>query len=284
MATVAVVRFSLVSDVHGNIDALADVARYADQLIVLGDLLDYVDYHEPGRGILGEVFGERKVRHFAALRSAGDFAALGEFNRGLWSSVADPLGILTEVVASRYRQVLHAVGPDAMLLLGNVDVVSMWNEVAGSALPYLDGETREVGGVRFGFVSGGSARPGVTLRPSGQVWKPFVRSADEYLAAVRGATDGGVDVLCSHLPPNIAGLRYDVLPGRLEMYGPGLVEAIDRWQPAHAVFGHVHQPLWQRARRGRTECLNTGHFQRFGRPTVLELDARTVRAGRALAR
>jgi Icc-related predicted phosphoesterase len=38
------VRLQFVSDVHGNISALREVARRADQLVVLGDLIDYVDY------------------------------------------------------------------------------------------------------------------------------------------------------------------------------------------------------------------------------------------------
>ena len=42
---------------------------------------------------------------------------------------------------------------------------------------------------------------------------------------------GPVDVLCSHVPPNLAQLRYDVVPGRLEMYGPGLLESIDEHRP-----------------------------------------------------
>ena len=51
--TVDPVRLSFVSDIHGNIDGLADVARRVDQLVVLGDLLDYVDYYDPA-GDVGE--------------------------------------------------------------------------------------------------------------------------------------------------------------------------------------------------------------------------------------
>jgi len=38
-----------------------------------------------------------------------------------------------------------------------------------------------------------------------------------------------------------------------------------------AVFGHVHQPISRRTRRGRTECINVGHFQRFPQPFEVEL-------------
>ena len=117
-------RLSFVSDIHGNIAGLADVARRVDQLVVLGDLLDYVDYYDPSGGIIGRIFGADRVRPFIALRLAGDFPGLRAYNRELWDSTPDPLGTLTEVVADRYRAVVAAVGPDALLTLGNVDVAS----------------------------------------------------------------------------------------------------------------------------------------------------------------
>lgn len=262
-------RLSIVSDIHGNLTGLADVARRAEQLVVLGDLLDYVDYWDPAAGILGRVFGEQKVRHFIALRMAGEFPQLREYNSALWDSVDDAAGTLTDVVADRYREVLRAVGPDCLLTLGNVDVAAVWTEVVGDKLPYLDGQSVEIAGRRLGFVAGGSSRPGAVFRPPNHVWRPLIRSAEDYAAAVKAV--GPVDILCSHVPPNLAPLRYDVVPGRLEMYGPGLLESIAEHSPGLAVFGHVHQPISRRLRRGRTECVNVGHFQRFPQPFEIEL-------------
>lgn len=263
------VRLSFVSDIHGNIAGLAAVARRSEQLVVLGDLLDYVDYHDPSGGILGRIFGEQQVEVFIALRLAGDFVALRELNRSLWDSIPDPIGTLTEVVATRYRDVVRAVGPDALLTLGNVDVAAIWTEVVGDELPYLDAETVEIAGRRVGFVAGGSSRPGSVFRPPDHVWQPLIRSAEDFAAAVKSV--GRVDVLCSHVPPGLAELRYDVVPGRLEMYGPGLLESIDEHQPELAVFGHVHQPITRRIRRGVSECVNVGHFQRFPEPFEVHL-------------
>jgi Icc-related predicted phosphoesterase len=263
------VRITVVADVHGNIDALARVAATAEKLVVLGDLLDYVDYHEPSRGILGQIFGAEPVRHFSKLRAAGEFPALHRYNAGLWSQLSDPVGVLSEIVQMRYRQVLDAVGPDALLTLGNVDVAAEWNRVAGTTLPYLDGQVVHLEGVRLGFVAGGATRRERPLVVDGQVWRPLVRSRDDYRAAVQAL--GPVDVLCSHVPPDLPLLRYDVVPARLEMAGPGLLEHIDRHRPAVALFGHVHQPLAPRERRGVTECINVGHFQRAERPFTLDL-------------
>jgi Icc-related predicted phosphoesterase len=263
-------RITVVSDVHGNVAALAAVAARAEQLIVLGDLLDYVDYHEPERGILGTVFGAERVRRFAELRFAGDFARLHRYNTALWQELSDPVGVLADVTERRYREVLEVIPPSTLLTLGNVDVSAVWNDIAGPSLPYLDGAVVTLDGRRFGFVAGGASRRAGGPIDDGQVWRPLVRSAAEYADAV-GAL-GPVDVLCSHVPPDVPLLRYDVIPGRMEMAGPGLRDHIDRFAPTLALFGHVHQPLAQRIRRGRTECVNVGHFQRTERAFEFELD------------
>ena len=153
---------------------------------MLGDLLDYVDYYDPAAGIIGRIFGAERVRPFIALRLAGDFPASARLQQSLWDSTADPVGTLTEVVAARYREVLRAVGPDALLTLGNVDVAAVWNEVAGGELPYLDAQTVEIAGRRMGFVAGGSARPGA-VPTSGR----RLAAADPLGRGLRGRGQGG---------------------------------------------------------------------------------------------
>ena len=77
-------------------------------------------------------------------------------------------------------------------------------------------------------------------------------------------------------PTTLSGelLRYDRVPARLEAYGPGLLEAIDAGRPELSVFGHVHQPQARRLRRGRTECVNVGHFARVPVPYEITVGAR----------
>lgn len=260
---------SVVADVHGNYDDLARAGDGTDLLLVLGDLLDYVDYHDPAGGILGAVFGEDLVRPFVQLRTRGEFAALHEYNQLLWSRVADPARAIHDIVVDRYQEVVDLLPANSLVLLGNVDVAAAWAEVAPPHLQALDGVTRVIGGATFGFVGGGSTRPGAVLRDTGSPWKPFVRSAADFEASL-GALPA-VDVLCTHIPPKLTVLRYDTVPARLEMYGPGLVEYIDTHQPGHALSGHVHQPIGTRLRRGRTECVNVGHFQRSARPYLLAM-------------
>jgi Icc-related predicted phosphoesterase len=89
--------------------------------------------------------------------------------------------------------------------------------------------------------------------------------------ATKVAALGSVDVLCAHLPPDLPQLRYDVKARRFERGSAALAEAIRDTQPAVMLFGHVHQPLAARARIGRTECINVGHFRGARVPFVMDL-------------
>ena len=82
---------SVVSDVHGNVEDLARVAEQAEFLIVLGDLLEYVNYEVPEAGILGAVFGSAAVAAFASLRRDGRFEEMHTFETELWRSLSDPV-------------------------------------------------------------------------------------------------------------------------------------------------------------------------------------------------
>ena len=64
-------RVHVVSDVHGNAEALRRAGDGADALLVLGDLVDFVDYHDPAGGILGRVLGPEVSARFGQLRASG---------------------------------------------------------------------------------------------------------------------------------------------------------------------------------------------------------------------
>lgn len=263
-------RVSFVSDIHGNSAALADVAARAEQLIVLGDLLDYIDYRDPGAGIVGAAFGRGPVQQLIDLRTVGDFAGMHVLSVALWETLADPRGTLDAIVDAKYRLVVEALSRASrppLLILGNVDELDRWTAVADGTIDMVDGQVIELDGVRLGFAAGGASRragpppdPATDDRP----WRPFIKPAADFARTV--ASLGAVDVLCSHVPPDLALMRYDRVPARAEMFGPGLLESIDEHRPRLALSGHVHQPLVQRTRRGRTECVNVGHFARWSTP------------------
>jgi len=251
-----------VSDVHGRVDALARAADGADALVCLGDLLLFVDYADHGGGVLGEIFGAEAVGRFVSLRTERRYAEASEFTRSLWARLDDRDAAIAAAVQAQYDRLFAALPTPAYLTYGNVDVPTAWPRYARDGLHVHDGTVAELDGWRFGFVGGGLPTP---------MRSPFEVPEEEYAAKV--ASLGSVDVLCSHIPPALPELTYDVVARRFEKGSTALLEAIRATQPRYALFGHVHQPLQQRMRIGRTECVNVGHFRGTGRPWVLTWDS-----------
>jgi len=258
-------RVHVVSDVHGNAEALARAGDGADALVVLGDLVDFVDYRNPAAGILGRVLGPAASAEFGRLRSNGAPGELMTFARRAWSRFPDPGAVIADAVREQYDVLFAAMSGPTYAIAGNVDMPELWAEYARPGLCLAEGRTVTVGGLRFGFV-GGAPLPGGHVRRRGP-WQPYLRDAGEF--AVAALALDRVDVLCSHVPPSVPELAYDVLSRSPEAAGPALLEVIRRDRPRAALFGHVHQPLAARARVGRTECVNVGYFRRTGRPYVL---------------
>ncbi|MGH3916235.1 MAG: metallophosphoesterase family protein [Pseudonocardiaceae bacterium] len=259
-------RVHVVSDVHGNVEALARAGMGADALLVLGDLIDFVDYHDPSAGILGALFGPPAVRRYTQLRSCGAGGEAFAFVRELWARLEDPHQVVRDAVADQYERLFAVLPTPTYATPGNVDLPELWPRFTHPGVHVLDGQTAEIGGLRWGFVGGAVLPPGIAP-PQGAAFRPYARTPREYGAAV--AALGRVDVLCSHIPPAIPELVYDVAARRPEIGSEQLLAVIRRDRPRAALFGHVHQPLARRVRVGRTECVNVGHFQRTGTPYVL---------------
>ncbi|MFI9491465.1 MULTISPECIES: metallophosphoesterase family protein [Streptomyces] len=251
-------RVHVVSDVHGNTEALARAGDGADALVCLGDLVLFLDYADHSRGIFPDLFGEAAADRIVELRTARRFDEARAFGRGLWAGLDRDAAVLGAVRA-QYAEMFAVLPTPTYATYGNVDVPTLWPEYAGSGTTVLDGERAEIGGRVFGFVGGGLKTPMNT---------PYEIGDEEYAAKVEAL--GQVDVLCSHIPPEVPELTYDTVARRFERGSRALLDAIHRTRPAYALFGHVHQPLARRMRIGATECVNVGHFAATGRPWVME--------------
>ncbi|WP_026341294.1 metallophosphoesterase family protein [Actinomadura atramentaria] len=252
-------RIHVVSDVHGRADALAGAAEGADALICLGDLVLFIDYADHGQGIFADLFGQEAADRFIELRTGKRFEEARAFSREKWASLGgDAWPHIERAVRAQYARLFAAMPSPAYLTYGNVDVPSMWAEHLRPGHRVLDGEATEIGGLRFGFVGGG-------LRTEYRT--PYELDDDAYAAKV--AAVGAVDVLCTHIPPEIPELLYDTVARRFERGSRAVLELIEETQPRYALFGHVHQPLARRMRVGRTECVNVGHFRARGVPFAL---------------
>jgi Icc-related predicted phosphoesterase len=259
-------RVHVVSDVHGAADALARAGDGAEALIVLGDLIDYVDYRDPAGGILGRALGSEVSAEFARLRTYGTRDELIGFIRSAWARVDDAPAVVEDAVREQYERLFAAVSAPTYAIPGNVDMPRLWADYARPGLSFPDGEVVAIGGLRFGFVGGAPLPPGVGVRGSGP-WRPHLLRAEEFTAAALALER--VDVLCSHVPPAVPDLAFDVVTRRLEASSQALLDVVHRDRPRAALFGHVHQPLAPRVRIGRTECVNVGHFRDTGTPYVL---------------
>ena len=82
---------------------------------------------------------------------------------------------------------------------------------------------------------------------------------------------GQVDVICSHVPPDLPELTYDTVARRRERGSARLLEYVREAQPQRVFFGHIHQPLLSSTHLGRTHLINAGYFRRTQRALPLAL-------------
>lgn len=252
-------RVHVVSDVHGSTQALAAAGAGADALICLGDLLLYLDYADPSQGVFAELFGTEATARYIALRTEQRFDEARELTAGLWAAHGgDRAAAIETQVRAQYAALFAAMPTPAYLTYGNVDLPALWAEHLRPGHHVLDGQTIELDGLVFGFVGGGLQTRYRT---------PHEISDEEYAAKVEAI--GSVDVLCAHIPPALPEITYDVVARRFERGSEATLAAIRRTQPRLMLHGHVHQPLTHRARIGRTEVVNVGHFRGRGSPYVL---------------
>lgn len=241
----------LVSDVHGAFDALARTAATGEALLVLGDLLNLMDYRT-GEGITADVLGIEFAREAADARARGDY----EHMRSMWRERVGPHSAeirerYAEAAEAQYREAADALrGSNAYVTFGNVDRPSLLRECLPDGVRYVDGEVFEVEGVRIGMVGGGISTP---IGAEGEV------SDDEMREKLRRM--GPVDVLCSHLPPAVRPLHHDVVTGRDERASEPIREYLVEHRPGHHFFGDVHQPQALTWRVGSTICRNVGYFR-----------------------
>jgi Icc-related predicted phosphoesterase len=258
------VRIHVVSDVHGEAAALKDAGHGADLFVCLGDLVLFLDYDDPTRGIHADLFGTDHTEEYIRLRTAGRFDEARVLSASGWErlGLADPStrrDVLEQKVRDQYAE-LFAAMPDGLLTYGNVDLPALWQDFVRPGHEVVDARVVERDGLRLGFIGGGLVSPMRT---------PYEIPVDEYAAKV--AALGEVDILFTHIPPNVPGLLYDTVARRFEIGSDALLEYVRDVQPRYHLFGHVHQPLRSRLRLGKTEAINVGHFHGRRQPFVLSV-------------
>jgi Icc-related predicted phosphoesterase len=208
-------------------------------------------------GILVDIFGREPVAEAAGLRARGRYEEARVVMRSRVGDEDEVRARFVELARQEYERVFDALPDHSFVTYGNVDVPDLLRTFVRPGVRFLDGEVVELDGERFGVVGGGMRTP---LRVPGEV------DEDEY--ARKLSAMGPVDVVCTHQPPRIPWLVYDVLGKRFEPGSTSLIAYIQEHRPRRSYFGHVHQPLAPRERIGPTELVNVGHFRGTGRPFV----------------
>jgi Icc-related predicted phosphoesterase len=242
----------VVSDLHGAADGLKKAVPEGSTLLLLGDLLNFLDYTDHS-GILADVFGVDQVKKVSALRAQGRVEDAKRLMQERAAGREDE--IRTEIgtkVLEQYDAVFSALPDPTYLILGNVDnPMVAQNFVENTpAAHHADTQILTLEGERFGFIGGALPSP---LHVAGEI------TEEEMAAKVEGL--GEVDVLCSHIPPAVPELCYDTMAHFHERGSKDLLRYIEDVQPRRAYFGHVHQPLVSAMHVGRTLCVNVGYFR-----------------------
>jgi Icc-related predicted phosphoesterase len=247
------VRVTVISDVHGAVEPLRAVAKECDVLVVLGDLLNVIDYRSM-EGILPDILGREVVAAAAALRSRGLYAEARATIRGSGRPEADVRAEFAEMARRQYEDVLEVLPDGAVITYGNADIPDLLRSMVPTGVRLVDGEVLEMVGLRWGIVGGGAPTPlGIPGEVSEDVW-------ERKLAAL-----GSVHVIGTHPPPRIPWFCYDVVAEKFELGSTALVGYIVQRRPRYALFGHVHQPLVSTGDIGPTTLINVGHFRADGR-------------------
>ncbi len=188
--------FRLVADVHGAVDALRKVASEPGPLLVLGDLVNFIDYRTLD-GIVTDLAGREVVSEIVRLRLLGRYqqagAAWARLNRGR----EDELQVrYRELLTAAYQEICASLeGAEAYVTYGNVDDPDELAHHLPAGSRFVDGEVVTIDGLRIGFAGGGTKSP---LGVAGEV------SDDQMAEKLAGL--GPVDVLCTHVPPAVASL------------------------------------------------------------------------------
>lgn len=246
----------VVSDLHGGSDDLRKAVPEGGTLVLLGDLINFLDYINM-TGILTEVFSLDAVAQVVELRTAGHIEearrVMHERSKDREEEIRSEIG---RRVREQYAAVFEALPDPTYLILGNVDnpalVEGYCRDLPGVHL--ADGNVVTIEGEAFGFVGGALPTP---LNVAGEIpEEEFARKVEDL---------GPCDVLCSHIPPALPELCFDTVAGKSERGSPDLLRYIEDVQPRRAYFGHVHQPMTSSIRIGRTLCINVGYFRSTGR-------------------
>src|SRR4029079_18854128 len=100
---------------------------------VLGDLIEALDYTDPSRGIMGELYGADRTARWIELRNAGRFTDARTYGRESLQLAALSRGMgaremLRDALRRQYAEIFAVIPTPALCTYGNVDAPDLWSE------------------------------------------------------------------------------------------------------------------------------------------------------------
>lgn len=241
----------IISDIHGEFGSLESELNHGDTAILLGDYLNLIDF-DTHEGILSEVFSKEVVAAVMAVLATEEGRKMSKAVRGMVQLPDGQQGKLTSLMREGYKEFFKAIPCRCLMLYGNTDDPVLLEELKGDNIELLKAASFELGGQVFGFVSG---------VPTGKrtVGLPGEIPEDDFNELVDSL--GRVDVLCTHFPPAVPDLTWDVTADRDEYGSEKLLSYIEEYEPRIHYFGHVHNPRSGEMEYGPTKLINAGFFK-----------------------
>ncbi len=244
--------WTICADVHGAHDLLAAERPHNGPLFLLGDNLNLVDFHTLS-GVAARVLSKADIgRIVLAIATGGPKKALKLADKLFFRNPEKIARARVEILKD-YGELAKILPESARVIHGNVDWPDLLEEALGER--YRDVGVEEIDGVRVGFLSGTGSYPYSMHLPG---------ESDDDTYREKLFSLGPVDMLCTHFPPDIDGLTYDVVAKRSEGGSRALLDYLDRYQPRLHLFGHIHNPQVPETKRGNTRLVNVGGFRYNG--------------------
>ncbi|MBN2027132.1 MAG: hypothetical protein JW854_10290 [Actinobacteria bacterium] len=246
----------LIADAHGRFEDLRDHIAPEDTLLVLGDILDLIDWADIS-GILPDVVGkENLVNKLMSAVAAGPQAGV-ELRDELLAPEGGFYPELERRIVESYAvfsRVIREIGCRTYIIYGNGDIPeALEASLDGAVNAVMARGQVEIEGSVFGFVPGA-------------LYSPFMMPAemDEEAYGAQLRELGPVDVLCTHIPPRLEAATMDVVAGRPVEGSASLLAYIEEYRPRILYHGHVHQPAQRELLVGETRVINVAYYKRTG--------------------
>ncbi len=267
----------IVSDVHGEYEALAKLVGPDDTLFIAGDLLVFMDFTDFSRGILAKAFTIDELIEGLKEMAEGNLDRVNDAFMQITTPGEERYEKILPLIESEYEKLFKLLPCETYILYGNDDYPDILREKLGKKAKVIEAGVVKTNGIEIAMVSG---MPGAKHTPQ----FPGIVSMEVYEEMFTGLDPA--DVIITHVPPKEDGsdskdegpdqikLTYDTIAKRNEPSSAAITEYIKRHKPAYSFFGHVHNPNVTNAKIAGTQAVNIGFFKE--RKTALRLNTETM--------